>query len=88
MINSALNVVVLTLLDPKPEEETFYEGFTVSIEQESNSQMIMKAAFTPFELPAESGASATETLFSVCTPSQPPFSLDKVLDTQRSKPSD
>jgi hypothetical protein len=70
------------------EEKTFYEGFTVSIEQESDSRRIMKAAFTAFESPAESVASATETLLSVYIPSQPPFSVDKVLDTQCSKPSE
>ena len=48
----------------------------------------MKAAFTPLDPLVESLESATETLFSVCTPSQPPFSVDEVLDTQRSKPSD
>jgi hypothetical protein len=29
---------VLTLLDPKPEEKTFYGELTVSVEQESDSQ--------------------------------------------------
>ena len=63
VIPSVLNVVVLTLLDPKPEEKTFYGEFTVSVEQESDSQRIMKTAFTAFEPPVESGASTAELSF-------------------------
>lgn len=62
-INSALNVVVLTLLSPESEEKTFYEEFRVSVEQESDSQKIMKAAFTAFEPPVGSGASTAELSF-------------------------
>ncbi|WP_198945679.1 hypothetical protein [Halorubrum sp. SD612] len=61
--DSALNVVLLTLLGQKSEEKTFYEECTVSVEQESDSQRIMKAAFTAFEPPVESGASAAELSF-------------------------
>ncbi|MDB9302744.1 hypothetical protein PN417_17750, partial [Halorubrum ezzemoulense] len=60
---SALNVVVLTLLGPKPEGKTSYEEFTVSVEQESDSQRVMKTAFTAFEPLVESGASAAELSF-------------------------
>ncbi|WP_211216902.1 hypothetical protein, partial [Halorubrum ezzemoulense] len=42
---------------------TFYEEFTVSAELESDSQRIMKAAFTAFEPLVESGASAAEPPF-------------------------
>lgn len=71
----------------KTEEEAFYVGFTKSLGEERNSLERMKAAFTPFDPPAESLGSATETLRSGWTPSQPLFSVDKVLDTQRAKPS-
>jgi hypothetical protein len=48
---------------------------------------VLETAFTPFASPAENAQLATGTRIPVSTRSQPPFSPDKMLDSQRAKPS-